>query len=248
MPLALLLTLLAACGILAGLFLGQSPSLSPRLVAIGGGLLCGISLFWVFPEMIESSGWPLAALLLALGVAALWTVDRFIFAICPDCSHNHDHDHDCHKPPLHGFAVPLLIFTSVHSLLDGWSIRLLGSGGLFSLAVVVGLALHKIPEGLALGIITRKSMATAVRAASAAIAVECFTLVGAFIEPRINQAGTLRFGAVWTTGVLGLIAGSFLFLGYHTIHARRKNSEVLTAFAATIAVVGGAALFHYKAL
>lgn len=246
MPLALLLTVLAVSGIVAGLFLGQSRSLSPQLLAIGGGLLCGISLFWVFPEMIESSGWMLAALLLSGGVVALWLVDRFIFAICPSCSHNHDHEHDCHKPPLHGFALPLLIFTSVHSLLDGWSIRLLGNGGLISWVVVVGLALHKIPEGLALGIITRKSMMTAVRAAAAAIGVECFTLLGAWMEPQINQAGALRFGAIWTTGVLGLIAGSFLFLGYHTVHGRRKSIRVVTIFGATVLLIAGAALFHHN--
>ena len=72
MLLALLLTVLAVCGILAGLFLGQSRSLSPQLMAIGGGLLCGISLFWVFPEMIEAAGWLYAALLLAGGVAAVY--------------------------------------------------------------------------------------------------------------------------------------------------------------------------------
>jgi zinc and cadmium transporter len=244
MLLALLLTLLAVSGIVAGLFLGRSRTLSPQLLAIGGGLLCGISLFWVFPEMIESSGWILAALLLSGGVAALWLVDRFIFAICPSCSHNHDHEHDCHKPPLHGFALPLLVFTSVHSLLDGWSIRLLGDGSLISWVVVVGLALHKIPEGLALGIITRKSMASLMRAAAAAIGVECFTLLGAWIEPQINQAGAVRFGAIWTTSVLGLIAGSFLFLGYHTVHTRRKSLRVLTVFGATVLFIAGAALFH----
>ncbi len=247
MPLALLLTLLAVSGIVAGLFLGRSRTLSPQLVAIGGGLLCGISLFWVFPEMIESSGLLFAVLLLAGGVAALWAVDRFVFAICPACSHNHDHEHDCHKPPLHGFALPLLIFAALHSLLDGWSVRLLASGGLISWALVAGLALHKIPEGLALGIITRKSMASTARAAIAAIGVECFTLLGAFIEPRINQAGTLRFGPLWTTSVLGLIAGSFLFLGYHTVHSRRKSTRVLTAFGVTILFVAGAAFFHAKA-
>ncbi len=243
MPLALLLTLLAVSGIFAGLFLGQSRSLSPELVAGGGGLLCGISMFWIFPEMIESSGLLFAGLLLMGGVATLWAIDHFVFAICPTCSHNHDHDHDCHRPPLHGFAYPLLIFTALHSLLDGWSIRLLAGAGVISWALVVGLALHKIPEGLALGIITRKSIESTARAAAAAIGVECFTVVGAFIEPRINQAGTLRFGALWTTGVLGLIGGSFLFLGYHTVH-RRKDARVLTAFAVTILLVGGAAFFR----
>jgi zinc transporter ZupT len=243
MLLPLLITLFAFAGVIVGVYLGTSRRLSPELVAVGGGLLFGASLFWVFPEMLQGVGWFYSALLVAGGVAVLWLVDTFVFSICPSCSHTHDH-HDCHKPPLHGFAVPLLAATAIHSLLDGWSVRLLAGDSLASWAVPVGLALHKIPEGLAIGLIARKSLSSGWKAAIAAMLVESCTLLGAWIEPAANRAGALRFGPFWTTGVLGLVAGSFLFLGYHTIHGGRREFGVVRAFGLTVALVGGAALLH----
>ena len=67
MLLPLLVTLFAFAGVLAGVYLGTSRHLSPQVVAVGGGLLFGTSLFWVFPEMVGSAGWLYAILLLGLG-------------------------------------------------------------------------------------------------------------------------------------------------------------------------------------
>lgn len=243
MLLPLLVTLFAFAGVMAGVYLGTWRHLSPQVVAVGGGLLFGTSLFWVFPEMVASAGWFYSLTLLSAGVAVLWVVDSFVFSICPSCSQTHDHQH-CHQPPLHGFAAPLLAVTAIHSLLDGWSVRLLTGDSLASWAVPVGLALHKIPEGLAIGLISRKSMSSAGKAAVAALLVESCTLLGAWIEPAANRAGALQFGPVWTTGVLGLVAGSFLFLGYHTIHRGRHEFGVVRAFGVTVALVAAAALLH----
>ncbi len=243
MLLPLLVTLFAYAGVMTGVFLGTSRHLSPQVVAIGGGLLFGTSLFWVFPEMVSNAGWLYSVLLLAAGVTVLWLVDTFLFSICPSCSHTHNH-HDCQQPPLHGFAGPLLLATAIHSFLDGWSVRLLVGDSLASWAVPAGMVLHKIPEGLAIGLITRKSLSSAWKAALAAMLVESCTLLGAWIEPAANRAGALQFGPVWTTCVLGLVAGSFLFLGYHTIHRGRHEFGVVRAFGLTVALVGGAALLH----
>jgi zinc transporter ZupT len=243
MLLPLLVTLFAYAGVITGVFLGTSRHLSPQVVAVGGGLLFGTSLFWVFPEMVGNAGWLYSLLLLTAGVSVLWLVDSFFFSICPSCSHTHDHHH-CHQPPLHGFAGPLLVATAIHSFLDGWSVRVLAGDSMASWAAPAGLALHKIPEGLAIGLITRKSLSSGWRAALAALLVESCTLLGAWIEPAANRAGALQFGPRWTTCVLGLVAGSFLFLGYHTIHRGRRESGVVLAFGLTVALVGGAALVH----
>jgi len=243
MLLPLLVTLFAYAGVMAGVFLGTSRHLSPQVVAIGGGLLFGTSLFWVFPEMVEHAGWLYSALLVTAGITAVWLIDTFLFSICPSCSHSHDH-HDCHRPPLHGFAGPLLLATAIHSFLDGWSVRVLAGDSLASWAAPAGLALHKIPEGLAIGLITRKSVSSGWKAALAAMLVESCTLLGAWIEPAANRAGAMQFGPLWTTCVLGLVAGSFLFLGYHTIHRGRHESGVVRAFGLTVALVGAAALLH----
>jgi zinc transporter ZupT len=245
MLLAFLLTLAAVGGVIAGVAVGRTRRLSPQVIAIGGGLLSGISLFWVFPEMVADTGWGWGVLLVACGVAALWLINRFVAPICPTCSHDHDHLH-CARPPLHGFAAPLLILIAIHSLLDGWAIRALEGDTLISGAVVLGLALHKIPEGLAVGIIGRESVTSNWRAGLFGALAESATLLGAWIQPAASQTGAVWLGAFGPAAVLGVIAGSFLYLGYHTIHGRRGDRGVLTAFLATLALVGGAALLRGK--
>ena len=244
MSLALLLTAFAIGGIACGVWLGHGRGLSPRIAAAGGGLLFGISLFWMLPEMAEHSGWLFSFIALCIGLAALWAIDHFVHPICPSCSHNHDHAH-CGAPPLHGFAAPLLIASGIHSLLDGWSVVLLNGRGMPGLAILLGLGLHKIPEGLGLGLIARKSMSSSYRAFFACAAAECLTIFGAWIEPQADHAALTRFGPAWSTAVLALIGGSFLFLGFHVVHGSRHRTGVVPTFFLTLAAVGCAAAVHW---
>lgn len=245
MLLALILTAFAIGGVAAGVLLGETRNLPPRVAGAGGGLLFGISLFWMLPEMAEQSGWIESALALGVGAALVWLVDRFVYPICPSCSHTHDHHH-CGEPPLHGFAAPILVATGIHSLLDGWSVRYLAPNGLAGFAAPLGLALHKIPEGLAVGIIAREAMSSTRGALLACVIAEGMTLVGAWIEPAANEIGASHFGPTWITGVLALIAGSFLFLGFHTVHGSRKQPGVVSVFMLTITGVACLALVHWR--
>src|SRR5437763_503488 len=89
MSAAWLLTLLALAGVIAGILIGEARTLSSHLGAAGGGLLFGIALFWLMPDIAEISGWARACALavfacgamllgviaggvLFLGVHALW--------------------------------------------------------------------------------------------------------------------------------------------------------------------------------
>ena len=210
MAAAWLLTLLAWGGIAAGLFLGQWRRASSQVAAVGSALLFGVALFLVIPEIAGRLGWAVA-FGLALAVCCLLVLlDRFLI-------------HGGHSP---GEVIgPLLAAAAVHSFLDGWSVRALSIQPLASIAVPLGLALHKVPEGLALGLITRKSMSSSSQAFAASAGVESLTLIGALVERDVNESGTARFGAWWTAIVLAIVAGSFLFLGYHTFLENRRHDE-----------------------
>lgn len=232
MAIAFVLTFLAFAGIAAGVFLGQSRAPSAHIAAAGGGLLSGIALFWLLPEMAATSGWIAAVLLIAFGCALLWVLDHTLI----HGAHSH---HD-------GVAGPLLAAAAVHSFLDGWSVRVFSAEALTRVAVPLGLALHKIPEGLALGLLTRKSISPAWKALVLAGSVEALTLVGAWVEPRANQSGTALFGVWWTEIVLGIVAGTFLYLGLHTAVPARQKQGVMPIFLLTVAIVGIAALLHKR--
>lgn len=224
MAVAWLLTLLALAGVIAGVRLGQARTLSSHIAAAGGGLLFGIALFWVVPEIAEISGWA-AAYLLPLLVGCMLAAADWLLV------------HTRHSPR-QGVIGPLLAATAVHSFLDGWSVRAFSGQPLTNVAVPIGLALHKIPEGLALGWVARRASSSLWQAAAAAGAVELLTLVGAVVEPRANRSGSLTFGVWWNAGVLAVISGSFLFLGFHALWPSWKRPGVMIVFLASLLLVG----------
>jgi zinc transporter ZupT len=230
MGMAWLLTVLALAGAWAGVFLVRDGEFSEHLAAAGGGLLSGIALFRLIPEIGERTGRPYA-LLGAAGVAcALVLLDRVL-------THG---GHPAHR----GVVWPLVLATAIHSILDGWSVRMLGTQPLSDLTVTAGLALHKMPEGAALGWITRRSLGSARQAFFISGAAELFTLAGAIAEPSLNASGSARFGTGWTTGVLSLIAGGFFFLAFHAIAPAWRRRGVWAIFAATLMLLGTFALIR----
>ncbi len=127
-----LITLIAVLSAAAGVWLTSYHGLSRRLVPFGGGVLLGVALFWVLPEMAEFFTWQGAILWLAGGFLLLAAVDRFVYPVCPACSPSHEHDHCATR--LHGFATPLLAAAALHSALDGWSAAASQTAG-FSMAL-----------------------------------------------------------------------------------------------------------------
>ncbi len=219
-----LLTVLALLGVFLGCGLGQSKMLPAHLAAAGGGLLFGIAMFWLLPEIADSTGWWLAAACAVAFAVALLSIDALL-------------DRVGHSPR-HGMLGPLVIATALHSFLDGWSVRAVGVGPLTSTAVTVGLALHKVPEGVALGWLTRRNTGSAMRAGVIASAVECVTLLGGFCEPRAAQSGVAAFGRWWSPGVLAIVTGSFFFLAWHTFWPERKKLGIVPVFGAGLAIAG----------
>lgn len=215
---------IAAAGALIGTRLAEVPKISHKVLAASGILLIAISLFWVIPEVAGHSGWLIALLWVAAGFMALWIIDHFVYPICPACSHSHDH-HECHSP-LHGFAAPLLIAIGIHSFFDGWGLAASEHSSEFvRLVFLLGIGLHKLPEGLALGAIVRASMASHWKSLLACIAAEAMTIVGG--AASFGVAAHIR--ASWVGIMLAAAAGTFIYLGYHAVegelHRRGSRSS-----------------------
>lgn len=227
MAVAWILTLLAIAGVLAGVILGQSRWVSSQLAAAGGGLLFGIALFWLLPEIAETSGWRVGLLLTLAACGLIAGVDAMLM-------------HAGHSPRT-GAIAPLFIATGVHCFLDGWSVRALGGHPMTDIAVAVGLALHKAPEGIALGWAARRAVDRPVRALLAGAAIELVTAVAAYIEPRVNASGISTLGRWWEAGVLAIISGSFLYLGFHVVVPERRKRGIVPIFVVTLALIAALA-------
>jgi zinc and cadmium transporter len=221
---AFLIFLIAVCSAAAGVWLTSFQGLSRRLVPFGGGVLMGVALFWVLPEMTSFFGWPVALAWTTSGIALLWIIDRYVYPVCPACGPVHDHDH-C-EDRLHGFAMPLLAAAALHSALDGWTAMAAQNVPSFGAAWVFGIAAHKIPEGLALGVIARASIHSPWTALSWCAAAQAATLAGAALELIFAP----YVGAQGLHALLALACGSFLYLGGHAVHGELRRSGVLRFF------------------
>ena len=233
----LLATLIGVTGVFLGLWLANAGRRARLVVPFSAGILLGVVLFGLLPELVEEIGWPVTGLSFAAGYGLLFWVSRHIAPVCPTCSH--DHDHQACDTVLHGFAAPLIGASLLHSFFDGWSIATvqLASHNSIRLAVAAAVALHKVPEGMALGAIVRASVATRRSALFWSILVEAATLAGGVLGLAIAP----RMGSAWITYPLGLAAGWLFYLGAHAIHEEWKRRGPLPAFMTALSGVAGAA-------
>lgn len=194
----------------------------------------GIALFWILPEMAEFFRWPVALMWILAGFTLLWIIDRYVYPVCPSCSQTHEHE-QC-ESQLHGFALPLLGAAAVHSALDGWSVMAAQSSVGFGPALVLGLAVHKIPEGIALGVIARAALSTPVAAFAWCALAESATLVGAGLE------GWFSPNPYSIHLLLALAGGGFLYLGGHAVHGELRRSG--RAFVPALTGVAGSSVLR----
>jgi zinc transporter ZupT len=219
----------------------RGPQGASRLVVpFSAGVLVGVALFGVLPELALQAGWAISLLLFGAGYGLLIAIDRFGYPVCPTCAH--DHDHSSCATELHGFAAPLIAAAAVHSFLDGWSVATAQWAAPLGLRVAVPLAvaLHKIPEGIALGGILSASVSSRPRALAWCILTEGSTLLG-------GVAGVLmapRMGTTWMLYPLGLTAGWIFYLGFHAVHEEWKRCGPAPAFVSALTGVAGAAVLQ----
>lgn len=221
-----------------GVWLSSTPAFSRKLVPFGGGVLVGVTLFWVLPELAEFLRWSPAMAWIAAGSALLFLIDRYVYPVCPACSPSHEHGHCATR--LHGFATPLLIAAGLHSALDGWSLAAAGSESHFGLGFLAGIAIHKVPEGLALGVIARAALRTRPQAMLWCWAAQITTLAGGGIEGILAPFVPLHtFHAL-----LAMAGGSFLYLGGHAIHGELRRSGARPAIVPALTGMAGSSFLR----
>jgi zinc transporter ZupT len=243
MGVALVATAAAFAGILLGISLKGAGHGTRLMVPFAGGLLMGIAAFGLLPELTEELGLALGLLLVAAGYLILRVINRYLFPVCPSCSH--DHDHNACDTALHGFATPLVIAAAIHSTLDGWSIvtaQAAVSAGV-RLALPLAMVLHKIPEGIALGAILRAAVASRWPAFFWCVLCEGCTLLGGAVG--LGLAPVL--GQAWIGYPLGIAGGTFVYLGFHAVHGEWKRRGAIPAFVPALAGAAGVAALQHGA-
>jgi len=239
----MLATLIGVAGVFLGLWLTTAGRRTRLVIPFSAGVLLGVVLFGLWPELAEEIGWPASCVLFAGGYGLLYWINRHVAPVCPSCAH--DHDHLSCQTALHGFAAPLIGAIMLHAFFDGWSVtavELSHERGI-RLAVAMAVALHKIPEGLALGAMARAAVSSRFMAVFWSVLAELMTLVGGICGLAIAP----RLGTAWITYPLALAAGWLFYLGAHAVHEEWKRRGPVPAFLTALTGAAGAAVLQQGA-
>jgi zinc transporter ZupT len=236
----LLAAIVGIAGAALGLWLTGLRQRVQMMVPLSAGVLLGVALFGLVPELAEQSGWMATGMLFLAGYGLLLAVNRFAYRVCPTCAHDHDHE-NC-TSELHGFAGPLIAASALHAFLDGWAIATVQSGATLGLRVAVPLAvtLHKLPEGIALGGILRASMRSRAGAMGWCALAEGATLAGGVLGLVMSP----HLGTQWILYPLGITAGWLFYLGHHAVHEEWKRRGALAACVSALTGMVGAAIIQ----
>jgi zinc transporter ZupT len=232
-----LATAVGVAGAVLGLWIAGLRRRARVVVPFSAGVLLGVALFGLLPELAVELGWTAILILFAAGYGLLLAINRYAYPVCPTCAH--DRDHNACATELHGFAGPLIAAAALHSFVDGWSVgtvHMMAPLGL-RVAVPLAVALHKLPEGIALGGILRAAVKHRAAALGWCLLAEGTTLGGGALGLTMAP----HLGTAWIAYPLGMAAGWLFYLGIHAVHEEWKRRGAVPAFAAALAGVASAA-------
>jgi len=206
------------------------------LISFAAGALLAVALFDIIPETMELVGLRLGLLSVLTGYLLFYAINRFVFHICPACAATHT------EVNFKAVTVAMVVALSVHSFMDGLAIY---SGSLtgseVGFLIVLAVAFHKFPEGMALSLVARGSGMRLSKALGLSVLLEAgTTLAGGLAGFLFLKASSPH----WVGFVLGHIGGGFVFLVIHALLSEvikhHPQSTLLAAFAGatSIAVVG----------
>ncbi len=203
----------ASLGALLAVSIGVSHRQLCALISVAAGTLLAAACFHILPEALESMPALTVFLALASGYIFFFLVSRYVSHMCPACAASHfDHQTHAHTKTKSVFLL-LAIALTIHSMMDGIAIALgheLSESTNHSIFFTI--AIHKLPEGLALCALLLGSGHERLKAFSYSLAIESSTVIGwavgfFFLHGHLN--------ASWLQILMVHIAGGFVYLSLH---------------------------------
>ena len=232
-PMLLALFAVDVTGSVAGIYAMRSRSVSGRFTTISAGIMVGVALFWIFPDMTQKSGTLYAALAVGAALAALYGINRFVYPVCPCCTHGGRDDAPAsgHRPHLSGAGgtlIPLAIGICVHNLLDGWMAAVAGhAGNSAGSGIAFGLIAHKVPEAVVFGLMLR----AAANRRNVALLTVCVSSLAILIGGAAHSGVSMSSETTVIAISLALACGSFLFAGVHIFLRQQRHGGKRSAVA-----------------
>lgn len=197
-----------------------------RLMAFASGVLLGAAFMHLIPEAVERGGHP-AAWGLVIGFAAFFALEQVTFS--------HACLEYCENCPVHPMGLVAFAALTLHSLVDGLAVAA-GFGASAALGLVAALAVivHEFPEGLSMAAIALGAGYGRQRAFLLSLVVALATPLGAVAA----YAGVQGIADPMLGLLLGVAAGSFLYVGATDILPQLHQQRDASAFALFLGGLG----------
>lgn len=206
------------------------------LISFAAGALLAVAFFDIIPESLHMAGFVPGIVSVLSGYLFFWAITRFIFHICPACSATHT------EVNFKAISMAMVVALSVHSFMDGLAIYSgLHSGSSVGLTILLAVAYHKLPEGMALTLVAIGAGRSRLRAFLFTVGLEAGTTIAGGLAgllaalPSHSASGGL---------LLGHVGGGFVYLVGHALLSEvvkdHPRSTLLAAFAggASMVLVG----------
>jgi len=208
------------------------------LISFAAGALLSVAFFDILPEAVEAVGIRGAGLAALSGYVLFFFLSRFVSHVCPACAATHT------ESQFKTLTWTLVVALSVHSSMDGLAIA---SGyqmdSKLGMLVLLAVAYHKLPEGLALTLVARGSGMSRARAFALALGIETATTLGGGVAGMATAAAG---SGLWPGLILAHVAGGFVYIVIHALLIEVVKHHPRVTVAA--ALLGGASMFLAAAL
>lgn len=207
------------------------------LVHLATGALLGITAFDILPEAKHALSWSVFVSTAIFGYAFLWAIGKYVFTVCPSCAISHLDESSAMARK--GSLILVCIALGIHCVLDGLAVTTASHTTIqVGLSVWLGIGLHKLPEGMAFGLLlvgAGYSKRTSVLIASG---VELLTIAGGAAGLVISTSPTPAMIGV----IFALVGGGFIYLVFSALEGALTHPRHLPRLGVILTEMAGFAM------
>ena len=186
------------------------------LISLGAGTLLGVTFFEIVPEgLAVLRPWELTTAFLS-GYLLFYYISKYVYHVCPACAASHFDEATTRR--FTEVAAMMMVALGLHCAMDGVALaagheaELAGNHAL-DLSLLLAVAIHKVPEGLALGALLLGAGYDRRHTVTQVALVEALTPLGGILA--IVLLGVVS--PLWVYGAIVHVGGGFLFLAIHAV-------------------------------